>query len=109
MADRNGYNPSLISNEEKCLICETTLNLNRHEIFYSAYRQKSKREGCWCYLCTVHHHMGPNSPHQSRQIDLQLKRMCQRRWMQKNGRTEEDFIREFGKSYLRDTDETPEP
>ena len=100
MADRNGYNPSIISNEERCLICGTTENLNRHEIYFGSNRQKSKAEGCWCYLCTKHHHMGEYSPHHNRAVDLQLKRVCQKKWMVKNDRTEDDFRKTFGKSYL---------
>ena len=99
MADRNGYNPSIMSDEKMCFICETTLNLNRHEVFFGPNRQKSKEDGCWCYLCTSHHHMGPNSPHQSKEIDLQLKRMCQRRWEKKYG-TRDDFIKRYGRSWL---------
>ena len=100
MADRNGYNPSIISNEERCLICGTTENLVRHEIFFGPNRQKSKREGCWCLLCAPHHNLGPSSPHRNRAVDLLLKRVCQKKWMVVNGKTEEDFRREFGKSYL---------
>ena len=106
MADN--YNPSIISNVERCLICGTTENLNRHEIFFGPNRQKSKRDGCWCYLCTAHHHMGSYSPHHNRAVDLGLKKVCQKKWMVKYGKTEEDFIREYGRSYLQDTDETAE-
>lgn len=108
MADRNGYNPSIMGGM-KCYLCGTIFNLVRHEVFFGPDRQKSKAEGCWCYLCATHHNLSNYSPHMNREVDLKLKRDCQKKWMEKNGKTEEEFRREFGKSYLYNTDEVAEP
>lgn len=36
----------------------------------------------------------------NREKDLELKRICQRAWMEKNNKTIEDFISRYGKNYL---------
>ena len=92
---------SIISNERVCHFCGTTLDLHKHHVFHGQGRRKtSEREGCWCYLCAAHHNMSPNSVHLDKMLDFGLMRECQRRWMEVNDATAEDFIRVFGASYL---------
>lgn len=92
---------SIISNEPRCLICNTTLNLHRHHIFYgTANRKKSEKHGCWCFLCAIHHNMSPHSVHLDHELDLKVKQMTQRTLERDHGWTREKFIEEFGKSYL---------
>lgn len=96
----NGYSPSILSNNKVCFICGTTFNLHRHEVFGASNRNRSKRQGCWCYLCAPHHNMSDKGVHFDRKKDLELKKICETAWMVKNKKTEEDFIREYGRSYL---------
>lgn len=48
------------------------------------------------------HIFGPDSVHQNRKTMLQIKQYGQRKAMQENGWSKEDFIREFGKNYLEE-------
>ena len=97
--DRNGYAPSIISNEAVCLNCYTTLNLQRHEVFHGmAYRQKSKKYGLWVHLCPVCH---MTKVHNSDgELDLRLKELGQETAMTVYGWSKEDFRDRFGRSYL---------
>ena len=96
---------SILTDLPVCFICGDTRHLQRHHIYGNhANRKLSEREGCWVYLCAWHHTMGNNSVHQNREMDLRLKRMCEKRWIEENG-TEEDFRKIFGKSWLTEEDE----
>lgn len=82
-----------------CRICGSSYMVERHHIYYGhANRKLSEKYGCFCYLC-AYHHRGDYGVHFNRELDLKLKRQCQRAWMAKYG-TEEDFRKVFGKSYL---------
>ena len=91
---------SILSNEPVCFICGTPLGLHKHHIFSgNGRRQKSERWGAWVYLCGYHHNMSPAGVHNDRERDLWLRRIGQQAWEKEHG-TREDFIREFGKSWL---------
>lgn len=91
---------SILSNDKKCLICGSTIGLHRHHIFYgTANRKKSEEDGCWCYLCGVHHNMSSKGVHFNKKNDLKVKRLCQERWEELNG-SREEFRKRFGQSYL---------
>ena len=93
---------SLISDEERCWVCYTTMNLHRHHIFYGRdNRLQSELQGCWVYLCSTHHNMSDRGVHFNKALDLRLKQECQRRWESEKG-TRADFIRLFGRSYLEE-------
>lgn len=96
--DRNGYAPSIISNDERCYICKRTdLKVDRHEIFHGPYRTKSKALGCWCYLCHGHHMM----LHQEwADLDITLKQTCQEKAMNHYEWDTKEFLRRFGKNYI---------
>lgn len=105
--DRNGYAHSILQDDDSyCLIClGNGYNdpLNRHEVFGGPFRGKSKRLGLWCCLCHSRHHQnGPESVHQNAETALWLKRLAQHMAMEKYGWSMDDFIREFGKSYLEE-------
>lgn len=91
---------SIISNEEECLVCGTTLGLHKHHVFYgTANRKQSERYGCWCYLCGRHHNLSNAGVHFNPELDSWLKQMCQKEWEERYG-TREQFIETFGRSYL---------
>jgi hypothetical protein len=77
--------------------------LDRHHIFPGAYRDKSEKYGLVVYLCHSECHIfGQYAVHHNARTMLELKQFGQRKVMQEQGWDTEDFIREFGKNYLKD-------
>ncbi len=75
--------------------------LDRHHIFNKHNRNKSEKYGLVVYLCHNECHIfGKNAVHNNRDVDLKLKQYGQRKAMEEQGWTTEDFIRIFGKNYL---------
>lgn len=95
---------SIISNERECLRCGTPYNLHKHHIYPGAFRNKSEKYGCWCYLCFAHH-VGNEGVHTSKGTKywLYLKALCQERFEELY--SHELFMKEFRKDwkYLYDT------
>lgn len=103
--DRNGYNPSILQEDTDvcyfypCPTC-TVGKLDRHEVFGGALRAKSKRLGLWVAICHIGCHLGPQGVHECRERREALQKAAQLKAMEVYGWTEEDFRREFYKSYL---------
>ena len=75
--------------------------LDCHHIFGGAYRKKSEKYGLVVDLCHRRcHEFGRKAVHQNGSVMRQLRRYGQLKAMKEQGWTEEEFIREFGKSYL---------
>ena len=91
---------SLLDNNKICFICGTIYGLHKHHIFGGANRKKSEKDGCWCYLCGHHHNLSNEGVHFNRVSDLKLKQICENAWIITYHKTEEDFIKEYGRSYL---------
>ena len=90
---------SLISPHKCCYVCGTTMNLHKHHVYGgTGRRQISDREGCWCWLCGYHHNLSNAGVHRNHALDIRIKRECQEAW--EAGRSREEFIRTFGRSYL---------
>ena len=105
--DRNGYNPSIMQkSHDRCYLCgRCDEPLNRHEIFHAdkkgKQREKSKQWGLWVSLCHARcHQYGKYAVHRNKETDLLLKREAQQRAQDYYGISTDDFIREFGRSYL---------
>ena len=91
---------SILQDEKECFFCKTTLNLDRHHIFFGvANRKISDQDGCVVYLCASHH-TGTHGVHHNRELDLKLKRICERAWLEYYDKTIDDFIKRYGKSFL---------
>lgn len=91
--------------ERRCFLCgRNGANdpLDRHHIFEStAYRNKSEKYGLVVYLCHNRCHIfGKGAVHNNAKAMNRLHRYGQLKAMQEQGWTEDDFRREFGKSYL---------
>lgn len=84
----------------ECEICGSTRWLERHHVYNGAYRKKSEKFGAVADLCHFCHNEPPNGVHHNAERMRQLKAKYQMLIMDKYGMSEEDFIREFGKSYL---------
>lgn len=91
--------------DKRCFLCGAngaTDPLDRHHIFSgTANRKKSEKYGLVVYLCHNRCHIfGGSAVHNNATTMKQLQRYGQLKAMQEQGWTEEDFRREFGKSYL---------
>ena len=90
--------------DRRCALCGANGAadpLDKHHVFGGALRKKSEKYGAVVYLCHHRCHIfGADSAHQSREVRLHLKRQAQARIMFEQGWTQEEWLREFGKSYL---------
>lgn len=93
---------SIIQTEKKCYVCETAYNLHSHHILFGvANRKLSDKDGLTVYLC-YEHHEGTSGVHgkNGHELDLELKKLAQKRWMEYYDKTEDDFRQRYGRSYL---------
>lgn len=92
----------------ECFLCGRNGSydtLDRHHIFGGAYRKKSEKYGLVVYLChTSCHIFGINAVHKNPAAMRYVRQYGQRKAMEENGWTVDDFIREFGKNYLDETE-----
>lgn len=96
--DRNGYAPSIAYQTGCCPLCgRRDRPLQRHEAFHGAYREKSKRLGCWLYICDICH---DRVHHKDAALDLYVKRLMQTLATEHYGWNAEQFRKEYGKNYL---------
>lgn len=92
---------SIICIDRRCFKCGTDKDIHRHHIMYgSANRKKSEEDGLWVYLCGNHHNLSGDGVHFNKDYDLRLKQMAQRRRMDFYGKSEDQFIKRYGKSYI---------
>lgn len=89
---------SIIQENKECFVCKTTYNLHEHHIFYgTANRKQSEKYGMKVWLCGRHHNLSNEGVHFNRELDLQIKRMAQKKFEETY--KDLDFIRIFGRSY----------
>lgn len=90
---------SIIQSEKCCFVCETTLNLHEHHIFFgTSNRKNSEKYGLKVWLC-YHHHNGSNEGvHFNKALDTRLKQYGQEIFNEKY--PELSFREIFGKNYL---------
>lgn len=91
--------------DRKCFICGRNGNgdrLEHHHVFGAALRPKSEKYGLVVLLCGEGcHRTGIKSVHVNAKLNRALQRKVQLIAMEHYGWTEADFIKIFGKSYLR--------
>lgn len=81
-----------------CVVCGSP-NIQRHHVICgTANRKKSDKYGYIIPLC-YEHHIGGNGIHRNRGMDLRWKELAQQHY-EKHVGTRQDFIKEFGKSWL---------
>ena len=92
------------TDKEHCFLCGQNAcgdPLDKHHIFGGALRDKSEKHGLFVY---IHHNkchiFGEYSAHKNAETNLKLKRLAQQKAMQYYRWSEEDFRREYYKSYL---------
>lgn len=89
---------------KKCFICGRNGNgdpLERHHIFGGANRPLSEKYGLTVWLCGERcHRLGKFSAHQNGGVAEYLHRYGQKKAMQEQGWTADEFCQIFGKNYL---------
>lgn len=91
---------SVLQEIKECYVCSTTTNLHDHHVLFgTSNRKKSEKYGLKVWLCAYHHNMSNEGVHFNKMLDRALKLKAQAYYEEHIG-TREDFIREFGKSYL---------
>ncbi len=92
--------------DERCFLCGKNGSqdrLERHHIFGGANRKLSEKYGLVVYLCGDScHRNGKYAVHQCAETAQMIHEYGQRKAMQENGWTIDDFRRIFGKNYLED-------
>ena len=84
----------------ECFLCGRTDHLERHHLFGAANRKKADKLGLVVDLCHWCHNEPPNGANHNKHVMQRLHEYGQRKAMQEQGWTEEEFVREFGKNYL---------
>lgn len=86
---------------KECFLCGCTgCAMETHHIFGASNRKKSDKYKLVVTLCHNCHNEPPNGAHHNAETMLALHRYGQRKAMQENGWSVEDFIKVFGKNYL---------
>ena len=89
---------SIIQTKDKdcCFICGQWATETHHCIHGTANRKIADKDGLTVRLC----HRCHTLLHDKGNMDKELQRIAQARWMEHYGKSEEDFRRRYGKSYL---------
>lgn len=72
--------------------------LHKHHIYGGPNRRISEANGFWVYLRADWHNMSDYGVHFNRELDLDLKQKCQRKYEENHSRAE--FIALIGRNYL---------
>ena len=90
--------------QRKCWLCGrngTTDPLDKHHIFEASNRKKSEKYGLTVDLCHFRCHIfGPEAVHNNAENMQALHEYGQRKAMEENGWTVDEFREVFGKNYL---------
>lgn len=87
---------------KECFLCGQVKQTDRHHIFGASMRKKSEKYGLVVDLCRNCHTEGKNSVHKNARTMEKLHIYGQKKAMQENGWSIEDFRREFYKNYLEE-------
>ena len=79
---------------------ERFIGSHRHEIFGGANRQRSIKDGLVIFLTPEMHNMSDKGIHFNKAFMEYAHSIGQQSWMQYYNKTKEDFIKEYGKSYI---------
>lgn len=90
---------SILQSEKQCYLTGETGLLHKHHIFFGrGLRKISEENGFWIYLLPRLHNMSNDGVHFNRELDLKLKRACQKKYEEKH--TREEFMALIGRNYL---------
>lgn len=91
---------SILQDKKQCYVCGSLNNIHIHEVYYGKNRQKSIANGLCIYLCGRHHNQSNEGIHFNHNLDLKVKKEMEKRWLEINNKTIDDFIKLIGKNYL---------
>ena len=89
----------IVDDMEHCKLCGSPYVEIHHCLHGTANRKKADKYNLVIPLCHEHHTGGKQSAHLNARYDLMYKKMAQKAFEEKIG-TREEFIKEFGKSWL---------
>lgn len=99
------------SKEEFCIMPESPYystkrfyGSERHEVFEgrTGNREKSIKDGLVIFITPYEHRIDKKSVHLDPKNPkwIKVKQIAQKAWMQYYNKTKEDFIKEYGRSYI---------
>lgn len=74
--------------------------LHKHHIFGGANRTRSERDGLFVYLPPELHNMSDLGIHFDKEFMEYAHKAGQQAWQEHYNKTTEEFIKEYGKSYI---------
>lgn len=83
-------------NDNCCYICGQWASETHHCIHGTANRKLADQDGLTVRLCSRCHRL----LHDKGNMDRELQRIAQQKWMDHYGKTIDDFIKRYGKSFL---------
>jgi hypothetical protein len=89
---------SFIGDTDRCFICKTNYNLEKHHIMNGPFKKASEKYGLLIKVCPNCHTMAANSIHRDSLLRKRLKQVGQEYFEQSHSR--EEFIKIFDKNYL---------
>lgn len=88
---------SIINNEEKCFLCESTQHLHKHHVWHGTGNRKcAEEDGLFVKLCLYCH----KNLHDKGIYDKYLMAIGERAWLKHYNKSIEDFIKRYGKNVL---------
>ena len=96
-------------NDGRCYLCgrrgTSADPLDRHHVFFGAYRPKSEEDGLTVFLHHAECHIfGPNSVHKNAEVCRRLQEEVQVIAMDKYKWTVSDFRARYGRNYIQSDD-----
>ena len=92
-------NSIIVEDLKHCLVCGTSFNIHIHHCIYgSANRKKSEKYGLIVPLCAKHHNMSNEGVHFNKELDMKLKQLAQKRFMEVY--PNQNFLDIFKRNYL---------
>lgn len=93
---------SILQKNKECYVCKS-LYVEDHHIYFGPNRKISEKHGFKVWLCNLHHTgsisgNSKNAVHFNRDMNLRLKKECQRKYEEEH--TRDEFIKLIGRSYL---------
>lgn len=81
---------------DSCFLCGQYATETHHCLHGQGRRKLADEDGLTVRLC----HNCHTNLHDHGTCDKQLQKIAQKAWMRENGKTVQDFINRYGKSYL---------
>lgn len=72
----------------------------RHEVFGGINRQRSIKDGLVIFLTPEMHNMSNKGIHFNKEFMDYVHKIGQQTWQEYYNKTKDDFIKEYGKSYI---------